>query len=94
MYPLLLSCLSIFFILYILSSIPLILVRSVSRLFRLVAACCLIGPVLLNNRVINCVFISPPPGATTAGCRASSIAGSGPVNAAPLAPVVASAGSG
>jgi hypothetical protein len=41
-------------------------IRSVSRLIRLVVACCLIGPVLLSNRVSNCSFISPPPGAATA----------------------------
>jgi hypothetical protein len=39
----------------ILSFIPLIN-RSVSRLFRFVAVCCLIGPVLLSNKVSNCVF--------------------------------------
>ncbi len=73
--------------------IPLI-IRSVPRLFRLVAECCLIGPVLINNRVSNCGFISPPPCAATAGCRANSIAGSGPLAAAPPAPVVAGGGAG
>jgi hypothetical protein len=46
--------------------------------------------ILHINGLSYCVFISLPPGAATAGPRASSGAGSGPVAAVVLAPVVCS----